>query len=76
MTLNTHSSTQTRVETRTSGTQHSPNMEDKDVQCDDNIIKPPTTAEVGSNTEMNIRIPMEVTLNMGNAHDLPKWEWP
>jgi hypothetical protein len=69
-----NSSTQTNVDNESVGIQHSPSTEDKATQ--NTITTATTSMEMGTNTDNNIKVPMYVTLNMGNAHELPKWEWP
>jgi hypothetical protein len=57
-------------------TQHTPDTQDRESQCTDLLPAAISTTESSTNTDNNILIPMAVTLNMGNAHQVPKWEWP
>jgi hypothetical protein len=66
--------TETKMDNKT--TQHTPDTQDKGIQCTDLQPSTTSTTESNTNTDNNIIIPMAVTLNMGNAHQAPKWEWP
>ena len=51
-------------------------MKDNHTQSCNQTIDMQPKVDNSTNTDNKIPIPMQVTLNMGNANQQPKWEWP
>jgi hypothetical protein len=74
--LTTENATQTTTSTKDKAIQNTPLMQNTQTQC--NNLDTPNIEKQDKETitDKMIRIPMNVTLNMGDAEDRPRWEWP
>jgi hypothetical protein len=74
VTTGVETASQTQIESASKETQATTETRDAESQCISNSTV--NSMDMSTNTPQTIHVPMVVTLNMGDAHEAPRWEWP